>query len=152
MWVPRLKFHGELGLARLLGGLFADRVVFTPGQIPECVIPLPLHNNRLEERGFDQPLEICRSMSDRVNVPLRPELLVRCRATRRQSQMDMEHRQDNLRGAFSVNIADDNVTLPLFVAIFDDVYTTGATINEAAACLLDAGVERVEAWVIAHAD
>lgn len=152
MWVPRLKFHNELALARLLGALFADNVILPGEKLPHALIPLPLHRQRLGERGFDQPLEVCRPIAEKTDIPLRPELLSRRKSTRRQSEMDMEHRQGNLLGAFSVNLPSHGATLPDYVAIFDDVYTTGATINEAAWCLRAAGVTRIEAWVIAHAD
>lgn len=154
-WVPQLKFHRNLSLARLMGELCADRL-HHQGPVmdawPEALIPVPLHQGRLRERGFDQPLELAKPIAKRLGLVLRTDLLIRSRATQKQSETDLENRQSNLFDAFSVNLTAYSEKLPAHVAILDDVMTTGATLHEAALALLDAGVTRVEAWVIARAE
>lgn len=154
-WVPQVKFHRALSLARLMGELCGERLCeMGPalGRWPDVLIPVPLHTSRLKERGFDQPLELARPLSARLGIPLRTDILVRGRATVKQSETDLEHRQSNLFGAFMVNLSSFSQTLPEHVAILDDVMTTGATLHEAALCLQDAGVLTVEAWVVARAE
>lgn len=154
-WVPQVKFHRNLALARLMGELCADRLLELGPALdrwPDALIPVPLHTSRLKERGFDQPLELAKPMATRLKIPLRTDILVRSRATVKQSETDLEHRQSNLLGAFSTNITSTSANFPRHVAILDDVMTTGATLHEAALCVLDAGVETVEAWVVARAE
>ena len=154
-WVPQVKFHRNLALARLMGELCADRLRALGPSLdrwPDALIPVPLHTSRLKERGFDQPLELAKPMASRMGIALRTDILERRRATVKQSETDLEHRQSNLIGAFCAKIDASSPTFPAHVAILDDVMTTGATLHEAALCLLDAGVTRVEAWVVARAE
>ena len=148
-WIPQLKFHGGLATARLLGELFVARAKTLQWPMPDRILPLPLHTTRLGERGFEQPLELARPLARGLGLPLDGESLRRVRQTRRQSEMDMEQRQSNLEWAFSASFATIKGNLPSFVAIIDDVFTTGATVGEAALAVRAAGVPRVEAWVMA---
>ena len=123
-------------LAALAQGLEVDRI-----------IPLPLHPSRLRERGFNQALELARPLARALDLPLRAGLLQRSKATRAQSRLDADARSRNLHGAFRV---DAGTTLPMHVALVDDVMTTGATLHAAAEILRTAGVARIDAWVCAR--
>lgn len=143
--LPRLKFHDGLPVARLLGELM--REAFAGAEQPQALIPVPLHAQRLRERGFDQALELARPLARVLGTPLRLDLLRRDKPTAAQSRLDAAQRRANLRGAFSVAASAD---LPAHVALFDDVMTTGATLHVAAQALKRAGVKRVDAWVCAR--
>ena len=141
----RFKFHGDLAAGRLLADLFCDGL--GNGEMPQAVLPVPLHPTRLRERGYDQALELAKVMARRHRIPLHRTGLRRVRGTARQSELGLAARQRNLRGAFA--IAGDR--LPSHVALIDDVMTTGATLRECAQTLLRGGVERVDVWVVARA-
>ena len=143
--VPRLKFHHDLAAGRLLSELMGQGLSTVPR--PAAVVPLPLHASRLRRRGYDQALELARPLARSLKIPLLPELLVRTRATSAQSELDAGARRRNLRRAFAVSAGTD---LPSHVALVDDVMTTGATLQAAAATLRRAGVARVDAWVCAR--
>lgn len=142
--LPRLKFHRNLGCARLLVTLMAEAAHEWPR--PDALIPIPLHNARLRQRGYDQALELARPLARQLQLPLRADILQRQRPTSAQSRLDARARKRNLRGAFKVR----EVPLPTHVALVDDVMTTGATLHAAATALRRAGVQRVDAWVCAR--
>jgi ComF family protein len=144
--LPQLKFHGDLAAGRLLSQLMAQACAGAPR--PDALVPIPLHATRLRRRGYDQALELARPLARQFGLPLRSELLRRCKATAPQSeQASATDRQRNLRDAFQVPAG---VSLPAHVALVDDVMTTGATLHAAAKALRRAGVPRVDAWVCAR--
>jgi len=143
--LPRLKFYEDLAAGRLCATLMAQALCAAPR--PEALIPLPLHRQRLRERGFDQTLELARPLARAFALPLRDDLLARVRETAPQSRLDAPGRRRNLRSAFTVRT---DRPLPAHVALVDDVMTTGATLHAAADALLRAGVVRVDAWVCAR--
>lgn len=147
--LPRFKFHQDLAAGRLLGQLMLPSMAHAPR--PDALVALPLHRDRLRQRGYDQALELARPLARALDLPLHPGLLLRTRATAQQSQLDAAQRRRNVRGAFQVDRrAAGSSGLPAHVALVDDVMTTGATLHAAAAALRRAGVARVDAWVCAR--
>ena len=152
--ITRLKFHGDLAFARVLGTLLARARHASNQPLPECVVPLPLHRSRYRERGFCQTTEIARHVARRLRdshgrpLALRTDLLRRVHATRAQSGLSAAERASNLQGAFA---ACPHRSLPRHVALLDDVLTTGHTARAAAGALHAAGVEHVELWCCARA-
>ena len=143
---PRFKFHDDLAAGRLLSELMCEPL--SRQARPDLLIPVPLHRDRLRERGYDQALELARPLARRLRIPLGADALQRVRATTPQSRLSAVDRQRNLRRAFEVR---GTLPLPAHVALLDDVMTTGATLEAAARQLLRAGVSRVDAWVCARA-
>ncbi len=144
--VVGLKFGAQFKNARLLGNLLAEAIDIKRDK-PDCIIPIPLHKSRYRERGFNQALEIARTVSQKLQIPVNHRCCVRHKATAQQTGLTAKKRRQNIRRAFSI-------VKPLFpshVAILDDVMTTGATANELATALKRAGVSRVDVWVCARA-
>lgn len=112
----------------------------------EALIPIPLHPVKLRDRGYNQAEEITRGITQAMNVPMQTELLQRKRYTQTQTRLGHDARQSNIRGAFSVS---GNVASYSYVILVDDVFTTGATTEEAAQILKDAGVQRVDVLTVA---
>ncbi len=147
--LPRFKFHQDLAAGRLLGQLMLPSMAHAPR--PDALVALPLHRDRLRQRGYDQALELARPLARALDLPLHAGLLLRTRATAQQSQLDAAQRRRNVRGAFQVDRRAAGASgLPARVALVDDVMTTGATLHAAAAALRRAGVARVDAWVCAR--
>lgn len=144
--VPRFKFHQDLAAGRLLAELATPHL--RQAARPQALVPVPLHRARLRARGYDQALELARPLARALSLPLSADALLRPRATAPQSELDAATRRRNLRQAFAV---DPAAKLPGHVALVDDVMTTGATLAACARALRRAGVQRVDAWVIARA-
>jgi len=145
--VTGLKFRRRLAYARVLGQLFAEVLQTQPNR-PECLIPVPLHRKRRVQRGFNQSLEIARVIANRLDIAMDAGLCQRIIDTPHQSGLTADERRKNLQGAFR---AAPRIARYRHVAVFDDVMTTGTTLNEIARCLKRAGVTTVEAWVCTRA-
>ena len=138
--VHALKFRGELALAGLLGRFLRGRI---EGDPVDCVVPVPLSRGRLRERGYNQAVEIARHLA-RPGLEL--ALCERTRESRPQMELPYDERQRNVRGAFRCTRA----LVGARVAVVDDVMTTGATLDELARTLKDAGAVHVSNWVVAR--
>lgn len=144
--ISGLKFGARLHHARLLGMLLAEHVNET-AERPEYLIPVPLHRSRYRERGFNQAIEIARSVGNELAIPLDLCSCIRHRNTPHQIDLSAKQRRQNMKNAFTVR----KVTTARHVAIVDDVMTTGTTAAELALALKKAGVNQVDVWVCARA-
>jgi len=144
--VTSLKFGHELVFARTLGILMARSLERSVRDLPDCIVPVPLHRRRHIERGFNQSAEIARHVAPRLGIRVDSRLLLRRRATAAQSGLDAPARARNLDQAFVAG----GRRMPRRVALLDDVMTTGSTAEAAARTLKAAGCERVELWVCAR--
>jgi len=144
--LPRFKFHADLAAGRELARRLAAAAQHA--ERPQALLPVPLHPQRLRERGYNQALELARPLARALDLPLLRDALQRQRATAAQAQLSAGARRRNVRGAFAVS---PNAPLPAHVALVDDVMTTGATLAECSRVLLRAGVQRVDLWVVARA-
>lgn len=149
--VSGLKYHGRLSHAPVLGQLLLEHVRAAGVTAPDLLLPVPLHPQRLAERGCNQALEIARPLAAHFRRPLEIRLLQRTRATAAQMSLDAAARARNPHGAFRI---DENRLAALGrvqrVAVIDDVMTTGATLTAIAATLQQAGITHVEFWVVAR--
>ena len=144
--ISNLKFQGNLTYTPLLAHSFIHSIEQRKNNLPECIIPVPLHSQRLHERGFNQAVELARIIAKQLNIPLDYSLCQRDKATPFQSGLSAKQRKQNLKNAFSVT----KMHSYKHVAIFDDVVTTGTTVNELARQLKQSGVETIEVWAIAR--
>ena len=128
-FINLLKFSGQLKYARLLNKLFIKYLMSNPlylQNLPDCIIPIPLHENRLKERGFNQALELARIISTHFDIPIMHNVCQRIRATDPQSLIHANNRRSNIKNAFVIM-----QTFKLkHIAIIDDVVTTGTTVAE----------------------
>lgn len=146
--VTGLKFKQKLNYAELMGYLLAHRIqyIYRNDCLPQVIIPVPLHRQRLRERGFNQALEIAKPISRYLNLPLLRNGCRRSRVTLAQSELPAMRRYQNVKGAFRVKIT----AAFSHVAIVDDVMTTGSTVNELANVLQKHGIGRVDVWCCAR--
>ena len=113
---------------------------------PDALLPIPLHHNRLMERGYNQAFEISRLLSRQTNIPVDTRTLFRVRDTEAQAGLTARGREKNILKAFSFH----NRNHYRHVAVIDDIVTTGSTANEVTKTLHRAGVETVEIWSLAR--
>lgn len=147
--ISRLKYGGLTRLAKPLGNLLAEY------QDPDfslsdndLIIPVPLHTRRLRERGFNQSLLLARQVSRRRSIPLNFTALHRARQTQPQTQLSGAERRKNVRGAFEVRKME--AVEGKRILLIDDVFTTGATVQECASVLREAGVIEVHVLTLAR--
>ena len=149
--VLRFKKRGDLACGALLAELFAQefeekKLTMSADEMPQVLVPVPLHLTRLRSRGFDQARLLARALAKTVSLRVLTGLQ-RTRDTGSQSGLSASARVRNVAGAF-VASGFGGVQ---HVALVDDVATTAATLNACALALKRAGVKRVDAWVIARA-
>lgn len=113
----------------------------------DVIVPVPLHPRRFAERGFNQSEVVGRWFSQVTGMPLLP-MLRRVRYTTQQARLDRRERQKNLRGAFAP--LGRTSAAGLHIVLVDDVYTTGATMQECARVLLSAGAAEVAGVTLAR--
>lgn len=149
--VTGLKFGGRLALAPLFARLMRDALLNAAEiPLPDLLLPVPLGEARLAQRGFNQALEIARPLSRATGIRLEARATVRLRETDAQSTLHPEQRRENMRGAFSVAPAFVGKFDGLHIGVVDDVMTTGETLNEFAATLKRFGAARVTNFVFAR--
>lgn len=145
--IHHFKYRRQMGVLpemdRLLEKYFEENLDFCQGF---TVAPVPLHFNKMKERGFDQAFLIARQVARALKLPLEGGLLRRVKATEPQATMTRTERARNIKGAFEVNrpelITGKNILL------VDDVFTTGATVNEAAKVLKKNGAGKVYVFTL----
>lgn len=140
------KFRRQLYFASALGEILATAAAKRCANLPDLLVPVPLHRERLARRGYNQALEIARPVAERLRLKLRPSLCERCKPTVEQTGLSAAERRRNLRGAFRVLEPCRGAR----VAILDDVVTTGSTVAALARALRDAGAADVEVWAAAR--
>ncbi|TXC67437.1 ComF family protein [Piscinibacter aquaticus] len=145
--IRHFKFHGQPELAAPLAALLREAIEAAADPMsPDLVLPAPLSDARLRERGFNQSWEIARRLGWRAD----PALLLRIRDTPHQADLPLDRRAANVRSVFAVEPLRRREVDGRSIAVVDDVLTTGATASEMARTLRDAGAARVALWVIAR--
>lgn len=153
--VHQLKFAEKITYSRSLGEMLYSLLEEQLKEIesslmvnkPDCLLPVPLHNSRLRQRGYNQSIEIARVMAKKLDIPIAYEVVIRRRRTSAQTGLHARQRLKNIRGAFEVVADVKNKHL----LIIDDVMTTGATVNELAKVLKKQHAARVGVLSIARA-
>lgn len=147
--IQRLKFNRKLNYARLLGSLMAvelSKRYSVADELPEAIIPVPLFPSRLRSRGYNQALELARPIANQLDIPIDYKSCTRTRETVMQSDLPAKLRRRNVKGAFQTRSIDAD-----YVAIIDDVMTTGYTVDELARVVRSSGVKKIDIWICARA-
>ena len=147
--IHQFKYSSHPSLAKPLAHLLLSVYQSNPQELSaDLIIPVPLHRSRERERGFNQAFELSRQFSRLTRIPLPTRLLVRTRPTKVQAGLSRRERRINLRGAFEVSrsrVLEDKTVL-----LIDDVFTTGATLNECAKILKEHGALRINVLTLAR--
>ncbi len=125
-----LKYKFASEIAKELAAILANELRKRPLQLTKAVlVPIPLHRQRKLWRGFNQTEEIGKLVAEKMGWKFEKNLILRQVDTLPQVQLKKEKRKSNVRGAFSLNPTHQSPVL------FDDVWTTGPTLKEAAKVL-----------------
>ena len=130
-----LKYKGRSEIGVYLGKRFGNELI-TESDFShfDCIIPVPLHRDKLKKRGYNQSEMIARGMSKAMDIPVDTKTLVRSTFTETQTKKSRIERWENVKSVFAVN-AGSNLN-GRHVLLVDDVLTTGATIEGCAQALL----------------
>jgi ComF family protein len=138
-----LKYKFAADIAKELG-LHAAQAVKSEKTFPEgrkILIPIPIFKTRENWRGFNQTEEIGKALATTLGWGFRTDLLVKLKSTAPQTGLSGKRRIENLRSSFGVK--PRTILGYSQVVLFDDVWTTGSTLNEAARVLQEAGAKQV---------
>jgi len=148
--IHELKYNGVKSLAKPFGFLLLQKVQRSPllfqflGTV-DAIVPIPLHKRRMLWRAYNQSELVAREVSAFVPGEVRMDVIRRCRDSNTQTKFRGAQRFSNVRNAFEI-IPGADVRGGRFV-VFDDVVTSGATMNEAARVLKEGGASVV--WGLA---
>ena len=149
--IQELKYHYNrrlgIGLGQIMGLVAEAR-----GWVPEKahLLAVPLHRERLHQRGYNQAELLMQGMESVLETPsLESHTVIRRAATGASSGLSPKERRANLRGVFQVPRPGEVAGKVL--CIIDDIYTTGATLDELARTLLQAGAEAVHGLTLSIA-
>jgi len=141
---------------KYLGDAFVDLMIKYIYEIDESVIkdidvivPVPLSPSRMKERGFNHMELISATLSEALGIPADFEVLTRIHETLPQSSLKFSERAKNVKGAFAVK--DKARVKGKRILLTDDIFTSGATINECAGVLLKAGASEIRGFTISVA-
>lgn len=115
-------------------------------QLPDLLIPVPLHHQRQWHRGYNQATLLTHYLSKWLKIPYRDDVVVRYRATETQRGKTAIQRQQNLTQAFILQKPLPKTVKS--VAIIDDVITTGTTMTEICHCLQREGITEIQVWAL----
>lgn len=140
----QFKYYNGLYLTSFLGQLMLQGAQEQMLRA-ECLIPVPMHPQRLKQRGFNQAAVLAKFLARQLNLPYDLSHCQKIMNTAPQASLDSEQRKKNLRDAFRVS------ALPYqHVVLIDDLLTTGSTANELARAIKKTGVKRVDVWCCAR--
>ena len=148
--IHRWKYEGKTHLTPFFAEWMAEGLNrYWERHSLDLLIPVPLHPRRLRERGFNQALLLAEELRRRTGIPILKTTLKKKKPTLPQVNLTGVEREKGLKGAFYVTGREE--LSEKRVLLIDDVYTTGATVNECSKELLKGGAERVDVLTLAHA-
>lgn len=147
--IHKFKYKKDLSsgeiLASFMAGFSFPDIDFADHSL---IIPVPLHIKRLRERGFNQALILARAIGEKRNIPVDFSLLKRHKFIVTQTGSNKKERKQNIAGAFEVT--DKKKVAGKNIILIDDVYTTGATVNECAKTLMKSGAQKISVLTLAR--
>lgn len=152
--IHKLKYNNKnnfnLYIAYILANYLSDYIKSNYSKnnhdLPDVIIPVPIHKLRLKNRGYNQTIEIGKYLSKNLNIKLDYDLLTKFKYTQPQMNLDKSHRIINLENSFCFN---KNIKYNS-VAILDDVVTTGSTIITIVNMLKNLGINNIAVWAVAR--
>lgn len=142
--IHNFKYRQQIkGLAYPLSALILTHLYFIAKVFPDgsVIVPVPLFSKRKKRRGFNQAEEIGKIISEHLGIEISLDNLERIKNTRQQVGLNKEEREKNIQGAFRVRNPIELKNKIIFLV--DDVYTTGATMEECSKILKRAGAKQV---------
>jgi ComF family protein len=143
--IHHLKYQNDLTIGRYLAKILKT-VYDRAGWVVDLIVPIPIGEKKMEERGYNQAERLARPLSDLLNLPMIPEALIRINEISSQVGLNQTERRENVRQAF---VAKANLVRGKCVLLVDDVFTSGATMEAASTELKQAGASKVFCLTVA---
>lgn len=118
----------------------------------DFIIPVPLHNAKMRERGFNQSDFISAGISAETNIKPENNFIVRIKNTNSQTKLKLDARLKNVRNAFQVTKNKENFLSSKNIMLVDDIVTTGSTVNEIISLLKEHNTEKITVCSLAIAE
>jgi ComF family protein len=147
--VKMFKYRGKMHGLSTFAALSRRYLQLQPLSPPDLILPVPLHVKRLRQRGFNQSLLLCRKIFPEYRDRIAPHILERRIWTQPQTGLSGTERRRNVRNAFRVCVPEK--IQGKRILLVDDVFTTGATVNECARVLLQNRASGVDVFTFARA-
>lgn len=141
--IQQYKYKHALHLSNTFSHLLLRKM---PNIDIDLIIPMPLHPTRMKDRGFNQSLEIAKSLAKKTNIRLDSVSCTRVKNTQPQASLTPKERVKNMRDAFHCSTKLSG----LRIAVIDDVMTTGASLNALSKTLKMAGASKISCYIIAR--
>ena len=139
--IYRFKYKGRQEYAPWYGEKICERLGNTIRAIdPDALIPVPIHKSKMRTRGYNQAFLLAREISGRMNIPVYDGLIIRDKKTAPLKEYTPAERNNILRGAFKITANDVKLKT---IIIIDDIYTTGATMDEVSESVKTVGAQKV---------
>ncbi len=147
--VHQFKFGGRLERVPPLVELLQVAYLKNSFPAPDLIVPVPLHQTRLKERGFNQSGLLAKEFARRMGMRIAFGILQRKDWTEPQTHLTRKERLKNVKGVFMVPAGVD--IKGSRILLLDDVYTTGTTLSECAKTLKRKGVSEVFGLTVTRA-
>ncbi len=146
--IHAFKFQKRKDVGRYLVSLIREKVAALSEKV-DAIIPVPITEKRLRERGFNQSFIIGEEISGITGCPVLHATLLKTRETKDQYSLSKDERRTNIKGVFAVK---DKISIQgKRLLLVDDLFTTGYTVREASRVLLKAGAAEVIVFALARA-
>lgn len=145
--ILKLKYRSDQALANEMASWLIS-VYHRTGWIADCVVPVPLADVRLRQRGYNQVALIVASFAKELKLLSFTNALKRVRETQSQVGLDRQERHQNVEGAFR---ADPRIVQDQSIVLIDDLLTSGATMKNCAIALLNSGAVQVFCLTVGRA-
>jgi len=149
--IHRFKYEGIKDIGKAFSHLMVRFVEYSNMDINniDVIMPVPLYKEKLRKRGFNQSELLALGIGEAFGIEVDKTSLLRIHETRPQSLLDVSERKKNVKGAFKV--MDEKAVFNKTVLLVDDIFTSGATLNECSEVLLRGGVSSVQVFALSLA-
>lgn len=144
-----LKYKNNPDIGVIMGRLAAAELIESPDFLSiTAIIPVPLHPNKLQKRGYNQSECIARGISEILNIPVYTNLVTKTKENTTQTSKGVYERYENTAGIF---VAEPSTSEQEHLLVVDDVLTTGSTLEACIAALQQQGYIRISIFTLAVA-
>ncbi|WP_034601961.1 ComF family protein [Clostridiisalibacter paucivorans] len=147
--IHRYKYNKKPYMYKVFGPMMMKKLIEEDMDSFDIIVPVPLHRKRWINRGFNQSLLLAKYISKIIDKPIIDKRLIKKIDTTAQNKLDKIERLKNVKGAFKVKKGE--IFKNKEILLIDDVFTTGATVNECSKILKEAGGKKVYVLTIARA-
>ena len=144
------KFFNKSYLGKVFGEIIIkNKKICQKIKSYDIIIPIPMSKDGKKKRGYNQTEIISKFISQNIGIEYNKNILLKSKNIKRQSLLDRKERLNNVKNAYMVNNKFDEYLYDKKIIIFDDIYTTGATVNECLNITMLKGVKEILVVILA---